>query len=126
MRILGESGGGQRTANFKPHTCHHLAHTYILHQHFTCATTSCTSFHTALAAGFFFVSIIIYSIGYCKLTGAVGYRNKTVRKLGLLTRNIAICLTFAILTSLACEYTFVGNRYCHETYIHAWCNPRVI
>ena len=50
------------------------------------------------------MAIIIYSVGYCKLTGAVGYRNKTVRKLGLLTRNVAICLTFSILSSLACEY----------------------
>jgi hypothetical protein len=63
------------------------------------------SFHTALAAGCFFVAIIVYSVGYCKLTGAVGYRNKTVRKLGLLTRNVAICLTFSVLSSLACKYS---------------------
>jgi hypothetical protein len=63
------------------------------------------SFHTALGAGCFFVGIIVYSIGYCRLTGAVGYRNKTVRKLGLLTRNVAICLTFSVLSSLACKYT---------------------
>ena len=52
------------------------------------------------------MSIIVYSVGYCKLTGAVGYRNKSVRKLGILTRNIAVCLTFSVLISLACEYTY--------------------
>ena len=50
------------------------------------------------------MSIIVYSVGYCKLTGAVGYRNKSVRKLGILTRNIAVCLTFSVLSSAACEY----------------------
>ena len=50
------------------------------------------------------MGIIAYSVGYCKLTRAVGYRNKTVHKLGLLTRNIAICLTLSLLSSLACEY----------------------
>ena len=54
------------------------------------------------------MAIIIYSVGYCKLTGAVGYKNKTVNKLGLLTRNVAICLTFSVLSSLACEYAAVG------------------
>ena len=57
-----------------------------------------------MGAGIFVQAIIIYSIGYCKLTGAVGYRNKTVHTLGLLTRKVAICLTCMVLTSLACEY----------------------
>ena len=69
----------------------------------------CHFFHIALGAGVFFVSIIIYSVGYCKLTGAVGYHNKTVRKLGLLTRKIAICLAFSVLSSLACENTLLYN-----------------
>jgi hypothetical protein len=65
---------------------------------------------TALGALVLFMGIIIYSVGYCKLTGAVGYKNKTVRKIGLLTRNVAICLTFSVLSSLACEFVAAGKQ----------------
>ena len=72
----------------------------------------CPFFHAVLGAGMFFLCIIVYSVGYCKLKGAVGYSNKTVRKLGILTRNVAISLVFSVLSSLACEYALLYMYMC--------------
>ena len=56
-----------------------------------------------MGAGVFMLAIVIYIVGYCKLTSAVGTGNKSVRVVGLLARKIAVCLFFSVLSSLACE-----------------------
>ena len=65
---------------------------------------------SALAGVIFFISTIIYTVGYYKLTGAIGKGNQSVRVIGLLARNIAICLVFTLLSSLSCKYSTHNNE----------------
>ena len=89
-RVGRESARGTSRARYRPPLTLH-----------TCTSSFCFQFW-ALGASLY-VSSSTW-VGYCKLTKAVGYRNKTVHTLGILTRNIAICLTFSVLSSLACAY----------------------